>query len=92
MNIVDFAMLWGPAVPLAAILIHAHWQLVYRTFPEAVRQLAIVVRQSDLRADKRHADHLAAMRNQTARLTALEAKRSSFRRVKKRSPDRRKRT
>jgi len=80
----QFAMLWGPAVPLMAILIRAHWLLVYKTIPDGFRLMLRLQRHADRRAEMRHKEHIDVMRS-------MGAKKRPAPRPRKAQPGRRKR-
>lgn len=57
----QFAMLWGPAVPLALILIYGHWYVLYRFLPKAARRIERLIVRLEQRSEERHVQFLAAV-------------------------------
>jgi hypothetical protein len=57
----QFAMAWGPAIPLALVMLRAFSHLVYIVIPAGFTALERLHIEAEKRAELRHQEHMDAM-------------------------------
>lgn len=94
MDWVTLATAWGPAVPILAVLLKAHWDLVYKIMPSNFRLVTTAIERSEKSQEDMHKEHLADLRELRhcfqGEFLGRQKKAKASRNLKSRSSSRRK--
>ena len=55
----SLALAWGPAIPILVVMLKAHHDVIYKVFPNAIKEIRREIKEGAKRADRRHREHVA---------------------------------
>lgn len=59
MDWMTLAAAWGPAFPVLFVLLKAHYDVIYKVFPNGIREIKNAIQDGNRKSAARHREHIA---------------------------------